>query len=1181
VPVELPPEAVDAARKHLAGFPSGSRARGLDYFQRDRVIELEEVDAAAWYAVVSGTEEYSVSLAYEERAWNSECSCPVGTSCKHIYAAMKALLRDAVPAAKITAVVQEDAAPPARARKKAAKPVAFKEIVAARLGRRLTADELRISSNVQQVFQRFRALNEVPEYILSGISGGDPYAWRGHRVWDKKPADVWEAWLYLAYTLRLLKRRIPPFLAAITREDEMEATIGEYMREREVERWSNLLAEMSTKAVPVKALDLRAVFDSDRVRLEFAEPGGTWAILKKTRHDQILRGTASPLANDDARLLWAAYHKGYVTDGTLPYDNTACAPGIGELLRNPLLVDRIVGADRTPMKRSPEKLQWRMDDPDQQRDVYRLALTLPDGSTPPEPLLCLDGNPSLYVTADTVFEGPPFGALSPTPTVSNRIPSVVMESSAGVSLLERLALPLPEKIAAKIELLKARLVIEAEVEERWQVEHLEVRFIAEWGNAAPPEVYTGNAWRPVANPPAPASQRIVHFDRAPLEPVPELIERLAVSSNSMDGVWTRKLGRSFPEQFSAWLLTLPPHAELRLSPELASLREGPVTGSFKLEVEPAGVDWFDVQTVLTVKDVEFSPAELKALLDAKGKWVRLGQKGWRKLALQWDDDDEEALSELGLTARDLSGEPQRLHALQLASEKARNVLPAAHFDAVRRRVDELQTRVNPPVPPNITAELRPYQVEGFHFLAYLSTNRFGGVLADDMGLGKTLQTLTWLAWLRAENPKNRKPSLVVCPKSVTANWQSEAAKFLPDLSVQVWSQGTAKALKTATSNADLIVLNYAQLRVMSDELSKRPWFTVILDEAQAIKNPDSQTARAACQLQADHRLALSGTPVENRLLDLWSILAFAMPGVLGQRAKFAKQYDKAGDDRFARRRLAARVRPFLLRRTKNQVAKDLPPRTEEDLLCHLEGKQETLYQAELKRARQMLLKVGSTKELDKQRFNILTCLLRLRQICCHPALVDTNAAGAGSAKMDALLELLDPLMQEGHKVLVFSQFVGVLELIRDEIVKREWSYSMLTGDTENRGELVSEFQAAPGARVFLLSLKAGGAGLNLTAASYVVLFDPWWNPAVENQAIDRTHRIGQTEHVNAYRLLIQNTIEEKIRNLQKSKSALAEDILGEEAFARTLTLQDFQFLLGTNDDTPETRPLAPQPNHIE
>ena len=459
--------------------------------------------------------------------------------------------------------------------------------------------------------------------------------------------------------------------------------------------------------------------------------------------------------------------------------------------------------------------------------------------------------------------------------------------------------------------------------------------------------------------------------------------------------------------------------------------------------------------------------------------------------------------------------------------------------------------------------MRPYQTEGFHFLAYLTSNRFGGVLADDMGLGKTLQTLAWLAWLRENpprpGPETVGPSLVVCPKSVMDNWRAEAERFYPRLRVRLWRGESSLELPAARQTADLVVINYAQLRLLSPAIADLSWLAVILDEAQYIKNPDSQTAQAARALQGEHRLTLTGTPIENRLLDLWSILSFAMPRALGTRSLFLRRFS-AKNDPLARRRIAARVRPFLLRRTKAQVAKDLPDRVEEDLFCEMDGQQETLYRAELKRARQLLLQLKTNAELNKERFHILTSLLRLRQICCHPALVDAKLRLAEAAKLSALEDLLEPLMEEGHKVLVFSQFVTMLDLLRETVNKHEWPHFYLAGSTENRGELVEKFQSAEGQAVFLISLKTGGFGLNLTAASYVVLFDPWWNPAVEKQAIDRTHRIGQVSKVMAYRLLIRGSIEEKMRALQRQKAQLADDVLGEERFSESLTLEDLQFL---------------------
>jgi SNF2 family DNA or RNA helicase len=606
---------------------------------------------------------------------------------------------------------------------------------------------------------------------------------------------------------------------------------------------------------------------------------------------------------------------------------------------------------------------------------------------------------------------------------------------------------------------------------------------------------------------------------------------------------------------------VPPQVALELAGELASFTGEDISGRVKLEVSEAAIDWFDLRVVLDVSDTTLSAAELKLLLNARGAYVRLEGKGWRRLRYDLSEDENERLARLGLSPKELSAEPQRLHALQLADEAAKKFLPEQQVAQIQRRASELKARVVPPLPTGVTAQLRPYQLEGFHFLAYLSANHFGGILADDMGLGKTLQALAWLVWLR-EQPRTGGskplPSLVVCPKSVMDNWHAEAARFTPGLSVRMWPASELNGFSNDVNSADVHVLNYSQLRLTEESLAPVNWLAVILDEGQYIKNPNSQTAQVARRLRAENRLVLSGTPIENRLLDLWSLMAFAMPGVLSTRAEFARLYDGKGDP-LARRRLGSRVRPFLMRRTKAQVAKDLPDRIEEDLFCEIEGEQQMLYRAELKRAQQLLLQVKTQRELAEHQLHFLTSLLRLRQICCHPSLVSSGST-APSAKVGALFEHLEPLMEEGQKVLVFSQFVELLALLKPAIAERNWPMFYLAGETENRGELVQQFQRFDGPAIFLISLKAGGFGLNLTAASYVVLFDPWWNPAVENQAIDRTHRIGQVNKVIAHRLLIKNSIEEKIRELQKQKKALAEDVFGEERFSQSLTLQDLQYL---------------------
>jgi SNF2 family DNA or RNA helicase len=440
-----------------------------------------------------------------------------------------------------------------------------------------------------------------------------------------------------------------------------------------------------------------------------------------------------------------------------------------------------------------------------------------------------------------------------------------------------------------------------------------------------------------------------------------------------------------------------------------------------------------------------------------------------------------------------------------------------------------------------------------------------------MGLGKTIQSLTYVLWLMEEAEKNKeahRPVLVVCPKSVLDVWASEAVKFAPGVRVKVLRNREDLDVKDTQENIDMLVLNYAQLRVCGDLLNEIKWLTTILDEGQQIKNPDSKAAKCARELDSANRLVLTGTPIENRLLDMWSLMAFAMPGVLGSRAYFKKRFDKRKDP-LSQNRLAARLRPFLLRRTKLQVAQDLPPRTEEEVYSKMENIQQELYKAELKRIQKALLGLDSDEAVKKNSFAILQGLMRLRQICCHPGLIDPKYLKEESAKMESLFYLLDQLHEEGHKVLVFSQFVSMLDLIKARLELEARPFHYLTGQTKDRKGEIERFQTTKDPSVFMLSLKAGGAGLNLTSASYVILYDPWWNPAVENQAIDRTHRIGQKNKVIAYRLLTRDTVEEKIRILQHQKTQLVTNVLGDEGFASNLGLEDLQFILNHGGEEEE------------
>jgi superfamily II DNA or RNA helicase len=460
-------------------------------------------------------------------------------------------------------------------------------------------------------------------------------------------------------------------------------------------------------------------------------------------------------------------------------------------------------------------------------------------------------------------------------------------------------------------------------------------------------------------------------------------------------------------------------------------------------------------------------------------------------------------------------------------------------------------------PPTFHGELREYQRESLGWMRFLRDFGFGGCLADDMGLGKTVMVLAMLEARRIDRSTPHLPSLIVLPRSLLFNWMSEAARFAPELRVLDFAHADRHSGAHAIPASDMVLTTYGTLRRDAAELKDHRFDYVVLDEAQAIKNAGTATAKAVRLLRADHRLALTGTPVENHLGELYSLFDFLNPGLLGhQKSRRPKEEQQLAT-------LARGLRPFILRRTKEQVAPELPPRTEETLYCELEGEQRKTYLDLRDHYRRVLLKKIDRDGVAKSNIQILEALLRLRQAACHLGLLPgSERNGDTSAKFDLLLPRLAELAQEGRKALVFSQFTSLLALLRRELDATKTTYEYLDGATRDRGERVERFQQDPACQLFLISLKAGGTGLNLTAAEYVFLLDPWWNPAVEMQAIDRTHRIGQTKPVFAYRLVAKETVEERILELQSQKRALADAILDEGGGGlRGLQREDVEQLL--------------------
>ena len=1213
----------ESGARFLRSFEAQTRQRGERYFKSGAVRSLACVEPGAQYtAEVMGGELYGVTLTYD-KGWDSECTCPMALECKHVYAALKQMLADYSSAAVDS--LSATAGKISNISKPNLPPATFAELVREKIGRRLAPDEARYLRNVSQLFQQGRQSGSYYASELSLLGAPVAGGWYDRvELFSSPPKTEQEFWNYLAlYLTDKLKHPVPEFLEPVTDLAAVRDQMRRHQRRREIETWKATLSRFGssadgdgTRAEPVEPVELRLRFAPQQAVFEWrASAAAEWKELKTTKHRDFDTRYAARLL-PEAALLWMPFSQRVQIQysASLAYADAWAGGQIGRWLRQAHVRPLLVAADGEPLFFHDEPLRWQVTQPESSDGDYAFTLQQAGGAAVPDVWMFTRTQPPLYLTPIGVFKGPPFEPHLMHLHEPTLIPAKAFETLGGLRLLDRLQAEPPPRLAGRVRTVKLQPCIVAEVKAPWAGNSSEYCYVDVLGaseDAKVVESWNGSGWAPTeaAQKIKTAANDLLRLDRSALGALLPPLEQSGFKWDYQAQRWALRLTKKFPEIFVPFLKSLPADIRIELRGELSSFQNAEVAGKIRLEASEDGMDWFNLQVIVDVNDVTLTKVEIKLLLDAKGKWVRLGKKGWRKLEFSLSKEEDEELARLGLTPHELTSEPQRLHALQLADKAARKFLPAETCDRIERRVTELQARVTPDLPAAIQATLRPYQLEGFHFLAYLSTNHFGGILADDMGLGKTVQTLTWLAWLRGDvaagilpavapgfqpggknaanstsvenleaveissaspggkmppstaggTPAATLPSLVVCPKSVADNWRAEAEKFYPSLKVRAWSASELKSFPGMLASADLHVLNYSQLRLVGEDLIREKFHAVILDEGQYIKNPTSQTALVAKSLRAEHRLILSGTPIENRLLDLWSLMSFAMPGALGSRAEFGRMYDAKGDP-FARQRLSARVRPFLIRRTKAQVARDLPDRMEEDLFCELEGEQKTLYRAELKRAQAMLLGVKTVEALNKQRFNFLTSLLRLRQICCHPRLVKPDSKAA-SAKVEALIETLEPLIEEGQKVLVFSQFVGLLDILREEIETRGWKQWYLAGETENRGDLVREFQAAEGAGVFLISLKAGGFGLNLTAASYVVLFDPWWNPAVENQAIDRTHRIGQARKVIAYRLLIKDSIEEKIRALQKQKKSLADDVLGEEKFSQGLSLDDLRYLL--------------------
>ena len=639
------------------------------------------------------------------------------------------------------------------------------------------------------------------------------------------------------------------------------------------------------------------------------------------------------------------------------------------------------------------------------------------------------------------------------------------------------------------------------------------------------------------------------------------------------------LAREFPKLQREWSVTLDEQLENRTLKNIERVEP-------QFQITSSGVQWFDLGVVFAAGSGEqFSGADIQRLLLSGQNHTRL-KNG--KMAVI----DSGAVEELQEVLLDCA--PQQ-HAAgyhinnaqagfleaTLKQHTAWKVeAPTAWRDRAAKQSGEAKLEC-PPL-GDLENVLRPYQKHGVGWLNFLRVNGFGGILADEMGLGKTLQTLAFLKTLRnaecgmrnentrasGANPHSalRIPHLIVCPTTLVFNWLAEVKKFTPEIKILALHGPDRHARFSEIADSDIVVTSYALIRRDAEKYRGLEFDTVVLDEAQHIKNRQTQNAQAVKAVRAKHRLVLTGTPLENSVLDLWSIFDFLMPGYLGTAQDFRERYElpiAKEKNAEAQSRLARRLRPFMLRRLKRDVAADLPAKIEQVSFCELTSDQRGVYQRILEASRKEILAAVGEKGLAKSRMLVLTTLLRLRQICCDLRLLkleNINAANA-SGKLEMFGELLEEVIDGGHRVLVFSQFVSMLTLLKERLDEEKIEYCYLDGSTMDRGAVVEKFQQST-IPVFLISLKAGGVGLNLTGADTVIHFDPWWNPAVEDQATDRAHRIGQTRVVTNYKLITRDTVEEKILLLQNRKREVIQATIGgEEEFAASLNWDEIQELL--------------------
>lgn len=584
-------------------------------------------------------------------------------------------------------------------------------------------------------------------------------------------------------------------------------------------------------------------------------------------------------------------------------------------------------------------------------------------------------------------------------------------------------------------------------------------------------------------------------------------------------------------------------------------------GKAVIEVEvKENLDWFDINAKIRFGEFEIPFKDLRKLILKRKVEFKLPNGEIAIIPETWLTKYSDLFS-LSETEGDGEKPVLRKHHLNLVKELEDGNLAKVHLSEKLRNLSSFTGIKDYPLPAGFKGELRPYQRAGFNWLKFLNEYRLGGCLADDMGLGKTVQTLTLL---QGEKDSGAGTSLLVMPTSLIYNWEMEASKFTPELRILNYTGTLRNKDIRRFENYDLVLTSYGITRLDAELLSQFYFNYIILDESQVIKNPTSNIAKAVRELKSRHKLVLTGTPIENTTLDLWSQMSFINPGILGSQTYFRNEYQnpiEKKNDESKSKKLHAVIKPFILRRHKSQVATELPEKVENIQYSSMTPEQEKRYEEVKSTYREKIFKLIETEGIGSSRFIILEGLTKLRQLANHPKMIEPSYDGE-SGKLEDITHMLENAIAEDHKVLVFSQFVKHLELVRTYLKSKKIDYAYLDGSSTDRKQQVERFNNDKNLKVFLISIKAGGLGLNLTEADYVFILDPWWNPAVEAQAVDRAHRIGQKNKVFTYKFITRNTVEEKILMLQQRKLKLTTDLITtEESFMKQLTREDIEQML--------------------